>query len=93
MVFFVDRQVLWAPNRVPATHIFTRGAEDLNPRVFPVTYEHSAIGVNPHAVEQVELPWALSRLPPGLDQLSCPGEAMDPSIAVAIRDVEIAIPG
>src|SRR5262249_56341869 len=68
-----------------------RGGEDLGAAVLPVTDIHRAVGPDPEAVRQVELPRRLfARIAPGGDQAAVLREAMHAAVAVAVRDVEIA---
>src|SRR5262249_18096197 len=80
------------PLRVgPLAQILTVRAEDLNAIVLPIADEDPAVGGRGDAVGQVELPGTLAGHTPRPLELTGWREAMDAAIAVAVRNVEVAV--
>src|SRR5438874_10491333 len=75
----------------PLRFVFAVAVEHLHPMIFPVGDVDPAIGVTADVVRDIELAGIGAGLAPGEQELAVRAEFMDPRIAVAVRDVEIAL--
>ena len=75
----------------PLSLVFAVAVEHLDPVIFPVGDVDPAVAVAADVVRDVELAGIGAGLAPGEQELAVRAEFMDPRIAVAVRDVEIAL--
>src|SRR4029079_13782401 len=66
-------------------------AEDLDPGDFPVAHEHAPVGGDGDAMRQPELAGAVAGLAPRALQLPAGREHVHARIAIAVRDVDLAL--
>src|SRR2546425_392070 len=86
----VEHEVRGALGVRPLREVLALGAEDLDAIVLAVADEDAAIRVDGDAMRQVELARPGARYAPGLLELAGRREAMHPTVAVPIGDIEVA---
>ena len=86
----LDEDVLRPLHVGPLGEVLAGRAEDLDAVVLAIRDEDPPVGVDPGAVREVELAGTVPGLTPGLEELATVAEAVDATVAVAVRDVEVA---
>src|SRR5262245_16473816 len=87
----IEREVRWTLRIGPLLEEFTIRAEYLNTVDFAVTHEHASIRGDRESVRQPELAGAIAGLTPRALQLPARGEHVHACIAIAVRDVDVAL--